>query len=134
MNRALLCSAIERLASSSGYNFQLDNEGRYPTTLCRYPAAFMTQPKFVSLEGRQHGRITYEVTLRLAQTGAKLAPSERNAMLSRMESEAMELFIDLSREKSVAVVDKLTISTLPEVVDAHGALAIEAKAQITTIF
>jgi hypothetical protein len=51
-----------------------------------------------------------------------------------MESEAMELFIALSREKSVAVVDKLTISTLPEVVDAHGALAIEAKAQITTIF
>ena len=134
MNRALLCSAIERLASSSGYHFQLENEGRYPTTVCRYPAAFMSQPEFVSLEGRQHGRITYKVTLRLARTGAKLPSSERNAMLDGMESEAIELFVALSREKSVAVVDKLTISTLPEVVDAHGAIAIEAKAQITTIF
>lgn len=134
MNRAFLCSAIEGLATECGYHFQLNNEACYPTTICRYPAAFMAQPEFASVEGRRHGRITYKVSLRLARLGAKLSPSERNAMLDDMEREAMELFVALSQERIVAVVDELTISPLHETADFHGAVAIEAKALITTIF
>lgn len=134
MNRAFLCSAIEGLVSKCGYNFQLNNEACYPTTICRYPAAFMSQPEFESLEGRQHGRITYKVSLRLAKQGAKLSATERNALLDEMEREAMELFVALSREKIVAVVEELTISPPRETADIHGAVVIEAKALITTIF
>ena len=134
MNRAFLCSAIEGLVSQRGYHFQLNDKAHYPTTVSRYPAAFMAQPEFASIEGRQRGRITYKVSLRLAQQGAKLSPSERNALLDTMERELVELFVALSNDKCVAVVDKLTIAPLAEAIDTHGALAIEAEAYVTTIF
>ena len=134
MNRAFLCSAIEGLVSQRGYHFQLNDESHYPTAVCRYPAAFMAQPEFASIEGRKRGRITYKIALRLAQQGAKLASSERNALLNTMEEELMELFVALSNTERVAVVDKLTIAPYTEAIDAHGALAIEAKAYVTTLF
>ena len=133
MNRALLCSAIEGLVSKCGYNFQLSDEAYYPTTVCRYPAAFMSQPKFMSLEGRKHGRITYSVTLTLAKNGAKMSPEERNAALSTMEEQAMNIFVDLSQNEHVAIVENLTIAARGEV-DTHGAISIKAQAQVVTIF
>ena len=134
MNRAFLCSAIEGLVSQRGYHFQLSDEARYPTTVCRYPAAFMAQPEFESIEGRERGRITYKVALKLARQGAKLASSERNSLLDTMEEELMDLFVALSESERVAVVEKLSIAPCTEAIDAHGAIAIEAKAIITTIF
>ena len=133
MNRTLLCSAIEGLVSKCGYNFQLSDEAYYPTTVCRYPAAFMSQPKFMSLEGRKHGRITYSVTLTLAKNGAKMSPEERNAALSTMEEQAMNIFVDLSQNEHVAIVENLTIAARGEV-DTHGAISIKAQAQVVTIF
>ena len=134
MNRAILCSAIEGLSSQYGYHFQLNDKSYYPTTISRYPAAFMAQPEFEGIEGRQHGRTTYKVALRLAQQGAKLSPIERNALLDQMERELMEIFVALSKTECVAVVDQLTISPCSEAIDAHGAIALEAKANVTTIF
>ncbi len=133
MNRTLLCSAIEGLVSKCGYNFQLSDEAYYPTTVCRYPAAFMSQPKFVSLEGRKHGRITYSLSLILAKSGAKMNPEERNAALATMEEQAMNIFVELSQNERIAVVENLTITTHGEV-DAHGAIFIEAQARVETIF
>lgn len=134
MNRAYLCSAIEGLSSQYGYHFQLNGESHYPTTVCRYPAAFMSQPEFVSLEGRKHGRITYKVSLRLARRGAKLAAAERNRIIAEMEEQLMEMFIDLSNDERVAVVEELTIAPCSELIDSHGAVAVEAKANVITIF
>ena len=134
MNRAFLCSAIEGLAVQHGYTFQLNDEAHYPTTVCRYPAAFMAQPEFTSIEGRKHGRITYKIVLRLAQQGAKLPPSERNILLDTMEAELINIFVELSKTERVAVVDKLAISPCQEAIDVHGALALEANAYVTTIF
>ena len=134
MNRTFLCSAIEGLVSRCGYHFQVNDEAYYPTTVCRYPAAFMSQPEFVSLEGRKKGRITYKVTLRLAQQGAKLSATERNSQLAEMELQLTNLFIGLSRVERVAVVRNLTIKPTAEAIDSHGALAMEAQATIETIF
>ena len=134
MNRAILCSAIEGLASQYGYHFQLADKSYYPTTISRYPAAFMIQPEFASMEGRRHGRITYKVALRLAQQGAKLAPDQRNDVLATLERDLMEIFVALSQTKCVAVVENLTISPCSEAIDTHGAIALEAKAYVTTIF
>ena len=134
MNRAFLCSAIEGLATQYGYHFQLNEEAYYPTTVCRYPAAYMKPPEFASMEGRKHGRITYRVTLRLARQGAKLAPAERNHLLDSMEKEMINIFVELSKTEKIAVVDNLTIATMPEAIDSHGAIALEAKAYVTTIF
>lgn len=134
MNRAFLCSAIEGVVSERGYDFSICEKSYYPTIVCRYPAAFMSQPEFVRQEGRNHGRITYNVSLRLARQGAKLTPKERNALLAEMEEQMTEIFIELSRDKSVAVVDNLTIKPLSEAVDVHGAVSLEANADVETIF
>ena len=134
MNRAFLCSAIEGLVSQCGYHFQQDDKAHYPTAVCRYPAAFLSQPEFHSIEGRKRGRITYKVNLRLAQLGAKLTPAERNNLLDEMEEELLNLFVALSETERVAVVDELTISPCSGAIDIHGALAIEAEAHVTTIF
>ena len=134
MNRAFLCSAIEGLVSPYGYHFTMNDESCYPTTVSRYPAAFMSQPEFVSLEGRKRGRITYKVTLRLARQGAKLSAEGRNRELAEMEQQLTELFIELSQAEQVAVVRNLTIKPTAEAIDSHGAMAMEAQATIETIF
>jgi len=134
MNRAFLCSAIEGLVSERGYHFQINDDSYYPTTVCRYPAAFMSQPEFASMEGRKHGRITYKVALRLAQQGAKLSATERNNLINSMEQELIEIFVELSKTERVALVDELSIATTTEAIDSHGALAIKATALVETIF
>ena len=134
MNRAFLCSAIEGLVSPYGYTFTLNDEAYYPTTICRYPAAFLSQPEFVSLEGRKRGRITYKVVLRLARQGAKLTAAERNIQRAEMEQQLAEIFIALSRAERVAVVRNLTIKPTTPAIDSHGAMAMEAQAEVETIF
>ncbi|MBE6194537.1 MAG: hypothetical protein E7140_02245 [Rikenellaceae bacterium] len=134
MNRAILSSAIEGVVSSYGYEFNLNDSACYPTTVCRYPAAFMSQPEFSSIEGRKHGRITYTITLHLAQQGAKLSPAERNNLLDEMEQQMLDIFTELSRKECVAVVEGLQISPTSPTIDNHGALAIVGKAKVVTIF
>jgi hypothetical protein len=74
------------------------------------------------------------VTLRLAQQGAKLPAAERNELLAQMEQQLIEIFVALSKEERVAVVDNLHIAPYAEAVDTHGAIAIESTAEVTTIF
>ena len=134
MNRTYLCSAIEGLASEFGYNFQQGDKSHYPTTVCRYPSAFLTQPEFVGIEGRKHGRITYHISLYLAKQGAKLSPAELNSTLDEMEQDMTNIFVELSKTERVAVVENLTIAPIAGIIDNHGALNIVAQADVTTIF
>jgi hypothetical protein len=134
MNRTLLCRAIEGLVTRCGYDFHQHDKSHYPSTLSRYPAAFLSTPKFVAIEGRKHGRITYNISLIVAQQGAKLAPADRNDIYARMEEQLVDIFVELSKEGLVALVDNLTISPSAEAVDHHGAIALEARADIETIF
>lgn len=134
MNRTYLCSAIEGLASEFGYNFQQGDKSHYPTTVCRYPSAFLTQPEFVGIEGRKHGRITYHISLFLAKQGAKLSPAELNSTLDEMEQDMTNIFVELSKTERVAVVENLTIAPIAGIIDNHGALNLVAQADVTTIF
>ena len=68
------------------------------------------------------------------QQGAKLSPTERNELYAEMEQQLLEIFVELSKEGLVAVVDNLTISPCAEAIDHHGAVAMEARAEIETIF
>lgn len=134
MNRAILCSAIEGVVSTYGYDFTLNDDAYYPAAVCRYPAAYMSQPEFVSLEGRKHGRITYKVSLHFARLGAKLSPKERSGLLAEMEEQITGLFVDLSRHQRIAIVRDLTIKPLAGAIDLHGAVAMVAEAYVETIF
>ena len=73
------------------------------------------------------------MSLTLAQQGAKLFPQERSERFAQMEQEMIELFVELSKESCVAVVENLSI-TPKEAVDAHGAIAITGEADVETIF
>jgi hypothetical protein len=134
MNRTLLRSAMEGLVSRCGYHFQVNDEACYPTTVCRYPAAFMSQPKFVRMEGRNHGRITYNITLRFARQGAKLAPQERNSALEEMEQQMMEMFGKLSEREFVVAVEDLQIRHSSMTLTPHGEVATTATAKVITFF
>lgn len=134
MNRAFLSSAIEGLVSSYGYDFYHSEESHYPTILCRYPAAHLSTPEFVRIEGQKQGRVTYRIHLRLVQQGAKLSPSERADLLAEIEQQMIEIFIALSRTERVAVVENLTISHTSPTIDNHGALAMVGEAEVVTIF
>ena len=134
MNRAILCSAIEEVVSKYGYDFTLTDGAYYPTSVCRYPAAYMSQPEFVSLEGRKHGRVTYKVSLHFARQGAKLSPKERNTLLAEMEEQMTKIFVELSRHQRIAVVRELAIKPVVGAIDQHGAVAMVAEAYVETIF
>lgn len=134
MNRAILCGAIEGAVSAVGYHFHPSAEGLYPVTISHYPAAVLFEPKFREIEGRNHGTIRYSVQLILARNGAKLSPSQRVAMLDEMEQDMLEIMMHLSQYDEVVAVDELTIEPSAERVDAHGAIALVAKADVVTIF
>ena len=134
MNRAFLSSAIEGLVSSYGYDFYHSEESHYPTILCRYPAAHLSPPEFVRMEGQKRGRVTYRVRLRLAQQAAKLPPKRRADLLAEIEQQMIDIFVALSRTEQVAVVDNLTITTTSPAIDNHGALAMVGEAEVVTIF
>jgi hypothetical protein len=51
-----------------------------------------------------------------------------------MEEQLVDIFVELSKEGLVALVDNLTISPSAEAVAHYGAIALEARADIETIF
>ena len=134
MNRAFLQSAVEEVVSAYGYSFSVESQQRAPFHITAYPAAFMTQPKFNRQEGRRFGKITYDISLTLLHQGAKLSPTDRNSLYANMECELVDMFVELSQYDEVASVEELTIAPTSSPVDNHGAIAMVATAQITTIF
>ena len=134
MNRALLQGAVEGLASAYGYTFLVESQERAPFHITAYPAAFMAPPKFNEQEGRRFGKITYDISLTLMRQGAKLSPAERNERYADMESELVEMFVKLSRLPQIAYGEALTITPHTSTIDHHGAIAMVATAQVTTLF
>jgi hypothetical protein len=51
-----------------------------------------------------------------------------------MEEQMLNLFTNLSQNKDVAVIEKLSIASYPEVIDTHGAIAMEGVANVVTLF
>ena len=134
MNCAYLRGAIEEAVSAYGYTLYQCAEQYSPATICHYPAAHLLPPEFCRIEGRQHGKITYSIELRLLEQGAKLSAEERNEKLSTMESHFVEIFSLLSEYERVASVEELTIKPATNEIDAHGAMTLVAKAEVVTIF
>ncbi len=133
MNCTYLRGAIEEAVSTCGYTLTEGAEHYLPTSICTYPAAHLLPPEFHSIEGRNHGKITYSIELRLFHQGAKLSPSERSERLDAMEVDMVEIFTLLSNYERVLSVEDLTIAPA-STVDNHGAVAMVAKADIVTYF
>ncbi|MFQ7387622.1 MAG: hypothetical protein ACLRM8_08995 [Alistipes sp.] len=74
MNRTHLEGAAEALAAQQGYAFHTGPEDGMAHTMRSYPAAWLAPLELHAVEGRGHGRATYNMTLHLLSSGARLSP------------------------------------------------------------
>ena len=70
MNRTHLEGAAEALAAQQGYAFHTGPEDGMAHTVRSYPAAWLAPLELHAVEGRGHGRATYDMTLHLLSSGA----------------------------------------------------------------
>ena len=109
MNRTHLEGAAEALAVQQGYAFHTGPEDGMAHTVRSYPAAWLAPLELHAVEGRGHGRATYDMTLHLLSSGARLSPTERRAVLARMEEQLLEIFAALSLDERVLAVEGLSV-------------------------
>lgn len=134
MNRKTILEAAEQAATAQGYTFYTDSDERMRSTVKRLPAVWLTPPKFISMQGRRHGRITYEVTMHAMCDGWKYSPEQRNQSWTRMEEDLVEMFSRISLCDKVAAIDDLTIYFNGNTASAPGEVAATAKAKVVTLF
>lgn len=134
MNRTYLINAIDSIATADGYSFYTDGEERMSEQIKSYPAAWLQPPKFQQMEGRKHGKVTYDVTLHVMEAGAKLSPVERQQTWSRLENELIEIFSKLSDATLVIAVEDLKIRHTSSTLTTHGEVAATATAEVVTFF
>ena len=128
MNRTHLEGAAEALAAQQGYAFHTGPEDGMAHTVRSYPAAWH------AVEGRGHGRATYDMTLHLLSSGARLSPAERRAALARMEEQLLEIFAALSLDERVLAVEGLSVRPRAFALTPHGEISQTAAARIVTFF
>lgn len=134
MNHTYLINAIESIATADGYSFYSDSEERMSEQIKSYPAVWLQPPKFQQMEGRKHGKVTYDVTLHAMDAGAKLSPAERKQTWSRLEEELIGMFSKLSDTERVITVEKLKIQHSSLSLTTHGEVAATATAEVVTFF
>lgn len=125
---------MEQAATAKGYTFYSDVEELARSTVKILPAVWLSPPKFSSVEGRKHGKITYEVTLHAMCDGVKCASAARNQSWTQMEEELVEIFSLLSHNEKVATVRELTIRNTTNTLACCGEVVATATAQVVTLF
>lgn len=111
MNRTHLEGAAEKLTAQRGYTFYTGPEGDMGHTVRNYPAAWLAPPELHAVEGRTHGRATYDMTLHLLRPGARISPAERRTALAEMETQMLEIFAELSLYERILAVEGLSVRT-----------------------
>ena len=108
MNRTHLEGAAEKLTAQRGYTFYTGPEGDMGPPVRNYPAAWLAPPELHAVEGRTHGRATYDMTLHLLRPGARISPAERRTALAEMETQMLEIFAELSLYERILAVEVLS--------------------------
>lgn len=134
MNRTHIEGAAAALAGELGYEFHTGPEEEMTHAIRSYPAAWLAPLELNAVEGRSHGRATYDLTLHLLRQGAKLTPSQRRGAMAALEEDAFAFFAALSRDKRVIAVEKLSLHVRSFALTPHGELAQTATARIVTFF
>ena len=134
LNRTHLEGAAEALAVQQGYAFHTGPEDGMAHTVRSYPAAWLAPLELHAVEGRGHGRATYDMTLHLLSSGARLSPAEQRAALARMEEQLLEIFAALSLDERVLAVEGLSVRPRAFALTPHGEISQTAAARIVTFF
>jgi len=134
MNRTHLEGAAEKLTAQRGYTFYTGPEGDMGHTVRNYPAAWLAPPELHAVEGRTHGRATYDMTLHLLRPGARISPAERRTALAEMETQMLEIFAELSLYERILAVEGLSGRPRSFSLSPHGEISQTATARIVTWF
>ena len=134
MNRNYLINAIKELATAKGYSFHLSESDRIAEQIKGYPLLMLESPKFVEIEGRRHGKVTYAVKLHAMDQAAKLSPDARNVAYTGLEDLLVEIFMQLSKKQKIICVESLQISSGTAQLTPHGEIAVTATAKVITTF
>lgn len=134
MNNSILVNALRSAAADAGYPLRSADDDRLTPASAGLPAALLATPVVHSAKGRRHGRIEYDVTLRLSDNGADLPPQQRYAMREKIENDALAIFTALSENDRIIAVENLSVAPLPLSASIHGEIGAVAKARIITFF
>ena len=134
MNREKLLNAVESIATAKDYRFHSAEESYITSQIKDYPSAWLVPPTFHSIEGRNHGEVTYSLTLHLLGDAAKRSPQERNQMRADLERDMLEIFTSLADECFVAEVENLKIRHTTNTLARHGEVVATATAEVITFF
>jgi len=74
MTRVHLAQLLRDLTSAHDYAFFSAPDEYMPSEIDRYPAAWLAPPRLKEVEGRRHGKRTYEIQLHLLQPGFPVFP------------------------------------------------------------
>lgn len=113
MTRVHLAQLLRDLASAHDYAFFSAPDEYMPSEIDRYPAAWLTPPRLKEVEGRRHGKRTYEIQLHLLQPGMRLTHAERARRLDEMEQTLLGIFTELTEDPKVICVERLSIAPAP---------------------
>ena len=134
MNRTNLLKAVESSATANGYHFYTGDEHYIPQLATAYPALWLNPPKFQSIEGRTHGKITYAVTLHALGANAKASPDELREMSAELEEQLLGTFSSLSEADFVVAVENLQNRHQSLTRTAVGNATATATADVITFF
>lgn len=134
MNRSYLNNTIKALAEAKGYNFHHSESQHFAEQIKGYPTIVLEPPKFIEMEGRRHGKISYSIRLHAMEEGAKLTADARNVAYARLEADLIEILLQLSKEKQIICVESLQISCSNAQLTPHCEVAATATAKIITMF
>ena len=133
MNRTQLESALRNLSQSCGYTFYLLPSNRI-AEVRDFPAVVLEPLTVARVDGRGHGRISYNVTLRVLSLTAKNSAQKQSETMETMERDLLEIFALLSDNKQVIVVEDLGITPAESAYTIHGEISQTARAQVVTHF
>lgn len=134
MTRATLEAAVQTAATARRYLFRSVPPEYASALVNRYPVALLLPIRFLAVEGRSHGKITYGVTLHLIHHVAKLSPEQRLSLMYTIENDALDIFADVSENASVVAVEDLKIQPSSRPATAVGEVSMVATARVTLCF
>lgn len=126
--------AFSEAAGRYGYPFYCGDIAALPKDVRSFPAAWLELPRVQEVDGREHGRITYQVRLHLLRGVERHAPQQAGQVLQQMEREMLELFAGLSRAVEIIAVERLTVQPRYFGVSGKGDLAMTGDARVITWF
>ena len=134
MNRTPLEGAAEQLTAQRGYTFYTGPEGDMGHTVRNYPAAWLAPPELHAVEGRTHGRATYDMTLHLLLLVKHNTRAERRTAFAELESQLLVIFAELSLYVRILAFEGLSVRPRSFSLTPHGEISQTATARIVTWF